>query len=105
MSLTGPSVIRVVAAISGAAWVWSWRTMYLEIHRWKHVTPSFRFNPGPPIPGTNVQPKPGLPLKGLFICSATAPMFFVGTVIAGMTRIHRAKGPGKGNVGSDFDRT
>ena len=46
-------MILVVAVISGAAWVWSWRTMYLEIHRWKHVTRSFRFNPGPPIPGTH----------------------------------------------------
>ena len=28
--------------------------MYLEIHRWKHVSRSFRFNPGPPIPGTTI---------------------------------------------------
>ena len=32
-----PLAVRVVAAISGAAWVWSWYTVYLEIHRWKHV--------------------------------------------------------------------
>ena len=86
MRLTRPSAIRVVAAISGAAWVWSWRTMYLEIHRWKHVTRSFRFNPPPPIPGANIRPRPGLPLRALFVCSAAAPMVFVGTVIAGMIR-------------------
>ena len=75
MRLTKPSAITVVAVISGAGWVWSWRTMYLEIHRWKHVTRSFRFNPGPPIPGTNIRPRPGLPLKALFVCFAAAPRF------------------------------
>src|SRR6476659_5318248 len=94
MRLTRPSAVLVVAVISGAAWVWSWRTMYLEIHRWKHVTRSFRFNPGPPIPGTNIRSRPGLPLKFLFVCFAAAPMVFVGTVIAGMTRAHVAKGSG-----------
>ena len=83
-----PLAVRVVAAISGAAWVWSWYTMYLEIHRWKHVTPSFRFNPGPPIPGTTIRARPGLPLKVLFVCAAAAPLVFVGTVIAGATRTH-----------------
>jgi len=76
MRLPRPSVILVVAVISGAAWVWSWRTMYLEIHRWKHVTRSFRFN------------RPGLPLKVPFVCSVVAPLVFVGTVIAGATRAH-----------------
>ena len=92
MRLTRPPTVRVVAVISGAAWVWSWRTMYLEIHRWKHVTRSFRFNPGPAIPGTNIRPKPGVPLKALFVCSAVAPVVFVGTVIAGMARHARGQG-------------
>src|SRR5664279_1066734 len=30
-----PAAICVVAAVSGIAWVWSWYTMYVEIHRWK----------------------------------------------------------------------
>ena len=84
-----PSAMQVVAVTSGAAWVWSWYTMYLEIHRWKHVTRSFRFNPPPPIPGTNIRPRPGRPLQALFVCSAAAPMVFVGAVIAGMTRTRR----------------
>jgi len=50
--------------------------MYLEIHRWKPVTRSFRFN------------RPGLPLKVPFVCSVVAPLVFVGTVIAGATRAH-----------------
>src|SRR6476659_5927340 len=63
-----PLAVRVVAAISGAAWVWSWYTMYLEIHRWKHVTPSFRFNPRDRDPGHHHPAPPGLPLKVLFVC-------------------------------------
>ena len=78
-----PLAVRVVAAISGAAWVWSWYTMYLEIHRWKHVTRSFRFNPPPPIPGTSIQPRPGLPLRSLFVCAAGAPLVFASAVAAG----------------------
>src|SRR4029079_14350367 len=50
--------------------------------------PSFRFNPGPPIPGTTIRPRPGLPLKVLFVCAVAAPLVFVGTVIAGATRTH-----------------
>ena len=82
MRLSRPTAIRVFAVISGAAWVWSWYTMYLEIHRWKHVTRSFRFNPGPPIPGTKILPRPGLPLRALFLCAASAPVVFAGTVAA-----------------------
>ena len=52
---------------SGLVWVWSWYTMYLEIFRWKHVTASLRFDPGPPIPGTTMRAKPGRPLKALYV--------------------------------------
>ena len=62
---------------SGLAWVWSWYTMYLEIFRWKHVMSSFRFNPGPPIPGTNIRAKPGMPLKFLYVCFFAAPVVFL----------------------------
>ena len=65
----------------GLVWVWSWYTMYLEIFRWKHVTPSFRFNPGPPIPGTTIRAKPGLPLKFLYACFFTAPVAFLETTL------------------------
>jgi hypothetical protein len=86
---TRPSAIRAAVAVSGIAWVWSWYTMYLEIHRWRHVTRSFRFNPGPPIPGTSIRPKPGRPLKALYACSVGAPVVFVGTAVAGIVRAHR----------------
>lgn len=76
------SARRVVAVISGAAWVWSWYTMYLEVHRWKHLTKSFRFKPGPPLPGTTIRPRPGLPVKALFVCAAVSPAVFAAAIAA-----------------------
>ncbi len=84
-----PSAGRTLAAISGTLWAWSWYTMYLEIHRWKHITRSFRFNPPPPIPGTGIQPRPGFPLKVLYVCAAGAPPVFLVTVITGIVRRHQ----------------
>jgi hypothetical protein len=79
-----PSAMQVVAVISGAAWVWSWYTMYLEIHRWKHATRSFRFNPPPPIPGTSIRPRPGLSAEGTVRMRAgAAPVVFASAVAAG----------------------
>ena len=79
----------MVIVISAVAWVWSWRAMYLEIHRWKHVTRSFHFNPGPPIPGTDIRPRPGLPLRALFVCAAGAPAVFASTVAVRIARDRR----------------
>jgi len=87
--LSRPSTSRTLAAISGALWAWSWYIMYLEIHRWNHVTRSFRFNPPPPIPGTGIRPGPGLPLKALYVCAAGAPTVFLATLIAGIARTHQ----------------
>ena len=90
-----PAAICVVAAVSGIAWVWSWYTMYLEIHRWKHVSRSFRFNPGPPIPGTTIRPKPGRPLKTLYACTVGAPVVFVAAAVTGIVRTHRKPSTGQ----------
>ena len=57
-------------------WAWSWYTMYLEIFRWGHVTRHLRFD-ATPIPGTQVRPKPGRPLKALFVCFFGAPVVVV----------------------------
>jgi hypothetical protein len=86
MRLPRPGAVRVLCFISAIAWVWSWYTMYLEIHRWKHVTRSLRFNTGPPIAGTTIRPSPGLPLKALYACSVGAPTVLVGTIIAATAR-------------------
>jgi len=59
--------------------------MYLEVHRWKNLTKSFRFNPGPPLAGATIRPRPGLPLRALFLCAALSPPVFA-TVIAAMAR-------------------
>ena len=59
--------------------------MYLEVHRWKNLTKSFRFNPGPPLAGATIRPRPGLPLRALFVCAALSPPVFA-TVIAAMAR-------------------
>ena len=83
------SAIRAAAAIGGAVWAWSWYAMYLEIHRWKHVTRSLRFNPGSPIPGTPNRPRPGLPLRSLFVCAAGAPAVFAAAVAAETVRTRR----------------
>ena len=75
-----------VAGVSAAVWVWSWTTMWLEVFRWKHVTRTLRFNPGPPIPGTDIRPKPGRPLLFLYLCCALAPaVFAVAWVLIGRT--------------------
>jgi hypothetical protein len=50
--------------------------MYLEIFRWQHVTRSLRFD-STPIPGTGIRPKPGRPLKALFVCFFAAPPVFI----------------------------
>lgn len=77
--------LRRLKWVSGVVWIWSWYTMYLEIFRWKHVTPTLRFNPGPPLQG--MRPRPGLPLIGVYLASALAPLTFLTTVI--MDRAHR----------------
>ena len=92
--LSRSSTSRALAAISGILWAWSWYTMYLENHRWKHVTRSFRFNPPPPIPGIGIRPRPGLPLKALYVCAAGAPPVFLVTVIAGIARTHQQPAAG-----------
>ena len=61
--------------------------MYLEVHRWKNLTKSFRFNPGPPIPGTQILPRPDLRLKALVVCAAGSPAVFAAAIAAmGRTR-------------------
>ena len=84
--------------ISGIVWIFSWRTIYLDIFRWHHMTKSLRFNPPPPMPGTNVRPKPGLPLIAVCLSSVAAPLVFItATVVPRVRAGHgRADSPAYG---------
>jgi hypothetical protein len=58
--------------------------MYLEITRWRHVRPSLAFN-SDPVPGTDIRPRPGLPLILLYVACAAAPLVVV-AALAGQVR-------------------
>jgi hypothetical protein len=69
--------MRWLRWISGIVWAFSWHTIYLEIFRWHHMTKSLRFNPPPPMAGTNAQPKAGMPLIAVCLSSVIAPVVFL----------------------------
>ncbi len=64
--------MRIAKWLGGALWAGSWYLMYLEITRWHHVKPTLMFN-AEAIPGTDIRPKPGAPLKLLYIACAASP--------------------------------
>ncbi|MEV1171908.1 hypothetical protein [Nonomuraea sp. NPDC049784] len=73
--------------ISAILWIGSWSVVYREIFHWHHMTTSLRFNPPAPPPGTNIQPRPGLPLLSALAAAAIAPIVFIVSVI--MDRVRR----------------
>jgi hypothetical protein len=81
------SAVRRVKWISGIIWIWSWSVVYREIFQWHHMTTSLRFNPPPPLPGTNIQPQAGLPVRTALAAAAIAPIVFIASVI--MDRVRR----------------
>ena len=87
--------VRRLRWIGCAVWAWSWYTMYLEIFRWQHVTRALRFD-STPIPGTTIRPKPGRPLKALFVCFYAAPPLVILSTIS-ETRRRAASG----NLGAE----
>jgi hypothetical protein len=89
--------MRRLRWISGIVWIFSWRTIYLEVFRWHHMTRSLRFNPPPPIPGTNVRPKAGLPLIAVCVSSVAAPLIFITATIVERRphRVPRHPRPGR----------
>ncbi|MFB9931828.1 hypothetical protein ACFORO_20185 [Amycolatopsis halotolerans] len=72
--------MRIATWLGAAVWAGSWRVMYLEITRWHDVKPTLAFNPGPPIPGTNIRARPGVPLRLLYVACAAAPVVVTGIV-------------------------
>ncbi len=61
-------------------WAGSWYLMYLEVTRWHHVKPSLAFNP-PPVREDETQPRPGLPLKLLYVACVVSPLAVLATSI------------------------
>ena len=62
--------MRPLRILSGAAWIISWRIVYLEITRWHHMSRTLRFT-GPP------GAKPGLPVRTIRILAIAAPIAFL----------------------------
>jgi hypothetical protein len=93
VSATADLTMRWLRRISGIVWIFSWYTIYREIFVWHHMTKSLRFNPPPPLPGTNIPPKAGVPLKAVCLGSVAAPLVFL-TVTMMERSGHRAPGPG-----------
>jgi len=81
--------MRIAICLGGALWSGSWYVMYLEITRWHHVKPTLAFN-SEVIPGTDIRPKPGMPLKLLYLTCAAAPGF-VTTAVIRQTRTRRTQ--------------
>jgi hypothetical protein len=82
VSATANLPMRWLRRVSGIVWIFSWYTIYREIFRWHHMTKTLRFNPPPPLPGTDIQPKPGAPLIAVCLGSVAAPLiFFAATMI------------------------
>jgi hypothetical protein len=74
--------MRIARWLGVGLWIGSWYLMYLEITRWRHVKPSLAFN-SDPDPVTGVRPRPGEPLKLLYVVSATAPLAVVASLLRG----------------------
>jgi hypothetical protein len=81
VTATGDLTMRWLQRISGIIWIFTWRTIYLEIFRWHHMTKSLRFNPPPPPPGTDIRSRPGAPLIAVCVGAVAAPLVFVTAVV------------------------
>ena len=81
--------MRLAKWIGGAVWAGSWYLMYLEVTRWRHVKPSLAFN-SDLVPESDMQPRPGLPLKLLYVACAVSPLVVVATSVM------QARGPRAG---------
>jgi hypothetical protein len=85
---TGDLTIRMkwLRRISVIIWIFTWRIIYLEIFRWHHMTKSLRFNPPPPLPGTDIRPKAGAPLIAVCVGAVAAPLVFVTATVVERVR-------------------
>ena len=89
------SDVKWLRRISGIIWIFTWRTIYLEIFRWHHMTKSLRFNPPPPPPGTDIRPRPGTPLIAVCAGAVAAPLVFVAATVVERVRGKSARTPSR----------
>ena len=85
--------MRWLRRISVIIWIFTWRTIYLEIFRWHHMTKSLRFNPPPPRPGTDIRPRAGAPLIAVCVGAVAAPLVFLTATIMERVRGRPARTP------------
>lgn len=67
--------MRTLRWLSAAAWIFSWRIVYLEIFRWHHMSRTLRFT-GPP------GAKPGIPVRAIRACAVLSPLTFLATFVS-----------------------
>jgi hypothetical protein len=72
--------MRFTKWLSCGLWAGSWYLMYLEVTRWHHVKPSLAFN-SDPVSAGGIKPRPGLPLKLLYVACAVSPLMVVATTV------------------------
>lgn len=83
------------AQVAGGAWFLSWFALYLEIFRWRHVTPAGMARVV--WPAAAAADQPGGFVRVVVVCSAVAPLVFLTLVAA--QRLRRIR-PGRGARGA-----
>jgi hypothetical protein len=71
--------MRLVRWIGLVLWAGSWVLMVFEVFRWHHLTPTLRFNPGPP--GPYGPGRLGLPAQAARACAFVAPVVVLLTFV------------------------
>lgn len=72
--------LRRAMWIAGGLWAYSWWVIYLEIHRWHHMTPTFALNP-PAAPPGFPPPRPGMFLMSARFLAVAAPVAFAALIV------------------------
>jgi hypothetical protein len=72
--------MRPLRWLSAAAWIFSWRIVYLEITRWHHMSRTLRFT-GPP------GAKAGLPVRAIRVTAIVSPIAFLASFFLGSRKV------------------
>ncbi|RSD11982.1 hypothetical protein [Amycolatopsis eburnea] len=63
-----------VGGVALVVWVVSWRIVWLEVFRWRHLTKTLRFQAPDPPAGVAVVPRPGWPVRCLRVAAIVSPV-------------------------------